>query len=316
MEIPMNWRLLLKANLLVGFVFLNISVFSKPAFDYGLDTTAIERLKKTLLKEEENSMSLFKHFFAISSEQWAGILYRMKQLERFIRDNSLAVPLERPCRDSKIPLFIVAQIEKIAQSYGIHPKSMHIKLSAVSKNSKEKNYIPAHVETPSLRYIEIKGSIVEAAVEEPVTIYLHPLYIKNFDASKVKTLYHEMMHIRELNGWKHGFIVSELKKFGHDVDAHPKAQKIVEYCKKLYERNTDLLIALENREMADLCALYYQEYCKNFPAAAELDDESHFSRVFMNKWLDLIFSLYNGQPFDQLLPSILSLQQEQLKRVV
>ena len=260
----------------------------------------LQKCKNFLLQEEAQNMYALKKELVIPDYIW-DTANRVVEQAKIDLWASLKKPLASPFRDKKIPSFIIAWLEEIAVLYGIHPKSFHIKLMQVPGQShvKKETYSSAYVAYPSYSVRIRDKKQVSVSFHSDFAIYLHPQFIKNFESIRVKTLYHEMMHVRTLNGIVASIFFGVLKAFGYDAQKTVQGKSIQIKAIKLLERNTDLFVMLEGESLAHGFSLFYEKTIKNAASAlADYGDATHFGKALMREWSDVICSLYQGAFFE------------------
>lgn len=274
----------------------------------------LQKCKNFLMQEEVQNMYALKKELRVPDYIW-DTANRVIEQAKIDLWSSLKKPLFSAFRDKKIPNVIITWLEEIAILYGMHPKSFHIKLMQTTDRSyATKKFSPAHVVYPSCS-IEIKDKgQVFVLFHSDFTIYLHPQFIKNFENIRVKTLYHEMMHIRTLNGITNHLFFRVLKFFGYDAQKTVQGKTIQIKAIKLFERNTDLFVMLEGKSLADCFSSFYEKAMKNASSVlADYGDATHFGKALMSEWSNVICSLYQGASFesDSVKEMVALLQQRQ-----
>lgn len=282
---------------------IGISLYSPIFTAQNLDSciaVELQKCKNFLIQEEAQNMNALKKELSVPDFIWntATAVVEKAKIELW---SSLKKPLASPVRDKKIPNFIIAWLEEIAILYGIHPKSFHIKLMQVSGklHSKKESFSSAYVAYPSYSIVMADKKPVSVLFHSDFAIYLHPKFIENFENIRVKTLYHEMMHIRTLNGMLSHLFFGVLKALGYDAQKTVQGRFIQIKATKLLERNTDLFVMLEGKSLAHCFSSFYEKTSKKLPSVlADYGDVAHFGKTLMKDWSSVICSLYQGAFFE------------------
>lgn len=287
------------------------------------DSNVYIKMRALILLEEMEALKLIKKALAVPDQLWDKIITNMLAIKKSVQQVTLRTPLADPYRHSRVPKELVGLIESIAIKYGIHPKSFHIHVPKKGTEEMEDDALyDAWMEPP---YLFLDGSVsgsIAIGQRAPAIIFIPETFLSRFNSSdpdSLLTIHHEMMHLKELNGWGIHFVTQQLCGHGYNAAAtNPKIKKELEYSEKVMERNTDLLVLLEdNTLLLKVCAVDQLRINKNprHVNALDADTPHHFSIRLLMKWRNLLLQAHKGATYEGLLPAIKLLQTEQRSRL-
>lgn len=263
--------------------------------------------EKKIRSEEKEVRDKIKRFLNVPDHQWTNLIGFISKVKSHFKNTILNRKDKRVSHhNSSVPKSVIELTKKIAVEYGIHPESFALELGSISSTAIAKvnfvytmkkvgNGLPEITEITNPTPI----TIVFNKKELP-TLMNHPLILE-------RTIRHELMHVRELNGIDLA-LINLLEKEGYSLKKG-MAKKIADYYIKIIERNTDILAAILNKKGNAV----YKQSLESIHVTLE-DDETHFSPALINKWIQLAYELYTKSTtkFDLVAAS---LSKEQLSRL-
>lgn len=268
---------------------------------------SIMLFEQKIRSEEKEVRDKIKRFLNVSDHQWSGFLSLISKIKSHFRDTVLTKKDARVSHhNSLVPKSVIDLTKKIAVEYGIHPESFALELGSISSTAVTKvrfGYTMTKVGNNPAEITEITNAT-------PITIVFNKKTLPsllNHPTILERTIRHELMHVRELNGIDLT-LINLLEKEGYSLKKG-MTKRIVDYYIKIIERNTDILAAIFNKKGNDL----YKKSSESIYITVE-DDETHFSPALINKWIQLAYELYTRSTttFDLV---VADLCKEQLSRL-
>lgn len=299
---PVQRKLVPENNVLI----FKKSTLAKEALDAmhlsaPINRKNIKKFKEMIALHEYESLATIAEKYRVPKSTWNRMYTHMTKIRSSIQKTIFNHPLPCVYRNPNLPKSLVDLIESIAIKYGIHPKAFHIQIpQEKSADMEDSSLYDAWIDAPVVFY-QFLGEKLSVGLRIPPILFIPQNFVKRFMVDRescLLTLHHELIHLRELNGWAIGFILNVFAQEGYRT---PKdGDGALHACYKIMERNTDLLALIDDPELSK--TILMQEYRfldEILPADMHLATFDHFPFSLMIKWHFLVPLVQKCKDFEK-----------------
>lgn len=277
----------------------------------------IKKFKEIIAQHEYVCLTAIAEKYHVPQSVWNGLYARMTKLRSMMQKTIFKQPLPCVYRNPNLPKTLVDLIESIAIKYGIHPKAFHIQIpEEKSPDMEDPSLYDAWIDAPVVFY-QFSGEKLSAGLRIPPVLFIPQSFINRFVIDRescLLTLHHELIHLRELNGWTIGFILNLFAQKGYCAPKKGNDGSCAYY--KIMERNTDLLALIDDPELSRTVLM--QEYAfldKILPEDMHRATFDHFPFALMLKWHFLVSIVQKGKDFEKIKSFMAALCKEEEKLI-
>lgn len=313
---PVQRKLIPESNALV----FKKSALAKEALDIvhfvsPVNHKNVKKFKEMIALQEYECLAAMADKYRVPKSKWKNIYTHMTKIRSSIQKVIFSHPLPCVYRNPSLPKSLVDLIESIAIKYGINPKAFHIQIpQEKSADMEDASLYDAWIDAPVVFY-QFLGEKLSIGLRVPPVLFIPKSFIQRFMVDKescLLTLHHELIHLRELNGWAIWFVLNKIEQEGyHSVK---NKDDYLNACYKVMERNTDLLALIDDPELSKIVLMKEYNFLNEIsPANMNHATFDHFPFSLMIKWHFLVPLVQKCKNFEKVKAFMTELCKEEEK---